>query len=215
MTVSTDFIGKAWIELEKSIILYRGEPVGTVAARDPSIAALNYDQCFTRDFAVSAVAFLVRGDTDIVRNFLNALAGLQSRDKHLDCFRPGQGLMPASFAVESRDGAEVLVPDFGEHAIARVPPVDSGFWWLILLRAYTKKTGDTSLAGSAKFQQAIHLILELCIASRFDMYPAMLVPDGSYMIDRRMGVHGQSRVMPVSAWTCRAVRSTGVVGGRR
>jgi hypothetical protein len=108
----------------------------------------------------------------------------------MDCFRPGKGLMPASFGVETRDGKEVLVPDFGEHAIARVPPVDSGFWWLILLRAYTKATGNTALAASPAFQNAIRLILELCLAARFDMYPAMLVPDGSYMIDRRMGVYG-------------------------
>lgn len=36
--------------------------------------------------------------------------------------------------------------DFGESAIGRVAPVDSGFWWIILLRAYTKSTGDSSLA---------------------------------------------------------------------
>ena len=180
----------AWDELEKSIILYRGEPVGTVAARDPEVEALNYDQCFTRDFAVSAVAFLLRGRTDIVRNFLTTLVELQSRDKHLDCFRPGEGLMPASFAVRKQGSEEVLVPDFGEHAIARVPPVDSGFWWLILLRAYTRASGDVSLAQGAEFQRAMRLVLELSLSARFDMYPTMLVPDGGYMIDRRMGVYG-------------------------
>lgn len=190
MNIDSNLIETAWNELEASIVHFQGAPVGTVAARDPSIHSLNYDQCFTRDFAVSAVVFLMRGETDIVRNFLRVMVELQSQDKHLDCFRPGQGLMPASFGVQTRDGSEVLVPDFGEHAIARVPPVDSGFWWLILLRAYTKATGDTALAASADFQQAIHLVLELCLASRFDMYPAMLVPDGSYMIDRRMGVYG-------------------------
>jgi glycogen debranching enzyme len=190
MNVDQDLIAPAWSELEKSVIHYRGQPVGTVAARDPSVDALNYDQCFTRDFAVSAVAFLLRGDTEIVRNFLSVMVDLQSHDKHMDCFRPGHGLMPASFGVESRNGEDVLVPDFGEHAIARVAPVDSGFWWLILLRAYTKATGDATLAASPAFQNAIRSILELCLASRFDMYPAMLVPDGSYMIDRRMGVYG-------------------------
>jgi hypothetical protein len=190
MNIDTRLIEMAWNKLEASIVRYRGEPVGTVAARDPDSEALNYDQCFTRDFAVSAIAFLMRGETDIVRNFLTVMTEMQSLDKHLDCFRPGKGLMPASFGVESRNGTETLVPDFGEQAIARVPPVDSGLWWLILLRAYTKATGDITLAGSADFQRAIHLILELCLASRFDMYPAMLVPDGSYMIDRRMGVYG-------------------------
>ncbi|MCU7917209.1 MAG: glycoside hydrolase 100 family protein [Candidatus Thiodiazotropha sp. (ex Epidulcina cf. delphinae)] len=190
MTEYDPLLTTAWDELEKAVIFYRGEPVGTVAARDPQIDALNYDQCFTRDFAVSAAAFLMRGRTDIVRNFLTTLVELQSRDKHLDCFRPGQGLMPASFGVKKQGPAEVLVPDFGEHAIARVAPVDSGLWWLILLRAYTRVLRDVSLAREAEFQHAIRLVLELCLTPRFDMYPTMLVPDGGYMIDRRMGVYG-------------------------
>lgn len=51
----------------------------------------------------------------------------------MDCYSPGQGLMPASFKVRTApldggDGAfeEVLDPDFGESAIGRVAPVDSG-----------------------------------------------------------------------------------------
>lgn len=51
----------------------------------------------------------------------------------MDCYSPGQGLMPASFKVrtvplEGSDGSfeEVLDPDFGESAIGRVAPVDSG-----------------------------------------------------------------------------------------
>ncbi len=190
MTERDQLLATASDELEKSVLHYRNEPVGTVAARDPDADALNYDQCFTRDFAVSAAVFLMRGQTDIVRNFLTTLVELQSRDKHHDCFRPGEGLMPASFAVRKQGSDEVLVPDFGQHAIARVAPVDSGFWWLILLRAYTRASGDTSLAGTAEFQRAIRLVLELCLTPRFDMYPTMLVPDGGYMIDRRMGVHG-------------------------
>jgi hypothetical protein len=110
MNIDTKLIETAWNKLEASIVHYRGEPVGTVAARDPGTEALNYDQCFTRDFAVSAIAFLMRGETDIVRNFLTIMVELQSLDKHLDCFRPGQGLMPASFGVESRNGTEMLVP---------------------------------------------------------------------------------------------------------
>jgi glycogen debranching enzyme len=190
MAKRSELLDTAWTELEKSVILYRGEPVGTVAARDPDVDALNYDQCFTRDFAVSAVAFLQRGQTDIVRNFLTALVELQSRDKHLDCFRPGPGLMPASFGVQRRGSEELLVPDFGEQAIGRVAPVDSGFWWLVILRAYTRASGDTDLAQRAEFQEAIRLVVELSCSSRFDMYPTLLVPDGAYMIDRRMGVHG-------------------------
>lgn len=49
----------------------------------------------------------------------------------MDCYSPGQGLMPASFKVRTvpLDGTkveEVLDPDFGESAIGRVAPVDSG-----------------------------------------------------------------------------------------
>lgn len=51
----------------------------------------------------------------------------------MDCYSPGQGLMPASFKagklpLEGRDGEfeDVLDPDFGESAIGRVAPVDSG-----------------------------------------------------------------------------------------
>jgi glycogen debranching enzyme len=190
MSESSQLLSAAWEALEKSVVFLRGEPVGTVAARDPDSDALNYDQCFTRDFAVSAVAFLMRGRSDIVRNFLSTLVSLQQREEHMDCFRAGKGLMPASFAIQKRGSDEVLVPDFGENAIGRVAPVDSGFWWLMLLRAYTKATGDMSVAGDPEFQQAIRLILEMGLRPRFDMYPTMLVPDGSYMIDRRMGVYG-------------------------
>jgi hypothetical protein len=98
--------------------------------------------------------------------------------------------MPASFKVESKPGQQYLTADFGHHAIGRVPPVDSCFWWILLLRAYVKSTGDIALAHQPEFQRAIKLILELCLLSRFEMYPTLLVPDGAFMIDRRMGVYG-------------------------
>lgn len=51
----------------------------------------------------------------------------------MDCHSPGPGLMPASFKVKSvplegNDGSfeECLDADFGESAIGRVSPVDSG-----------------------------------------------------------------------------------------
>jgi hypothetical protein len=118
------------------------------------------------------------------------MLALQSREKHMDCFKPGQGLMPASFKVESKDGKEYLTADFGEQAIGRVTPVDSCLWWIILLRAYVKATGDIEFAHQAQFQRGLHLILELCLEARFDMYPTLLVPDAAFMIDRRMGVYG-------------------------
>ncbi|CAD6203375.1 unnamed protein product [Miscanthus lutarioriparius] len=158
---------------------------------------LNYDQVFIRDFVPSAIAFLLKGESDIVKNFLLHTLQLQSWEKTVDCYSPGQGLMPASFKVRSvpLDGIseafeEVLDPDFGESAIGRVAPVDSGLWWIILLRAYGKITGDYALQERVDVQTGIRLILNLCLSDGFDMFPTLLVTDGSCMIDRRMGIHG-------------------------
>ena len=188
--MKTSILEQSRKALEASIIYYQGNPVGTVAACDPEVEALNYDQCFVRDFVVCALAFLIDGKVEIVRNFLLTMLTLQSREKQMDCFKPGQGLMPASFKVQSQDGEEYLTADFGEQAIGRVTPVDSCLWWIILLRAYVKATGDIGFAHQAEFQRGLHLILELCLEARFDMYPTLLVPDGAFMIDRRLGVYG-------------------------
>ncbi|KAJ6690594.1 hypothetical protein OIU85_006808 [Salix viminalis] len=153
---------EAWELLRDSVVYYCGSPIGTIAANDPTgSSVLNYDQVFIRDFIPSGIAFLLKGEYDIVRNFLLHTLQLQSWEKTMDCHSPGQGLMPASFKVrtfplDGDDSAteEVLDPDFGEAAIGRVAPVDSGLWWIILLRAYGKCS------------------------------------DGSCMIDRRMGIHG-------------------------
>lgn len=62
---------EAWRILENAVVRYCGSPVGTVAANDPGDKMpLNYDQVFIRDFVPSALAFLLKGEGDIVRNFL-------------------------------------------------------------------------------------------------------------------------------------------------
>lgn len=62
---------EAWDLLREAIVSYCGEPVGTIAANDPTDPhPLNYDQVFIRDFIPSAIAFLLKGETEIVRNFL-------------------------------------------------------------------------------------------------------------------------------------------------
>lgn len=66
----------------------------------------------------------------------------------------------------------------------------SGLWWIILLRAYGKCSGDLSVQERVDVQTGIKMILRLCIADGFDMFPTLLVTDGSCMIDRRMGIHG-------------------------
>jgi len=146
-------------------------------------------QVFMRDFIPSALAFLMKGEHLIVKNFLVETARLQSREKMVDLFKLGQGVMPASFKVHHRNltqKTESLLADFGETAIGRVAPVDSGLWWIILLRAYTKWTGDNSLAESPNCQRAMHLILRLCLSEGCDTSPALLCADGCSMIDRRM-----------------------------
>ncbi|XP_043709881.1 alkaline/neutral invertase A, mitochondrial-like [Telopea speciosissima] len=188
----------AWNLLRNSVVDYCGSPVGTVAANNPADKQpLNYDQVFIRDFIPSALAFLLNGEGEIVRNFLLHTLQLQSWEKTVDCYSPGQGLMPASFKVrtvplDGSNGAfeEVLDPDFGESAIGRVAPVDSGLWWIILLRAYGKITGDYALQERVDVQTGIKLIMNLCLTDGFDMFPSLLVTDGSCMIDRRMGIHG-------------------------
>ncbi|GAB4855664.1 hypothetical protein Ancab_024286 [Ancistrocladus abbreviatus] len=189
---------EAWGLMENAVVTYCNSPVGTVAANDPNDKQpLNYDQVFIRDFVPSALAFLMRGEGEIVKNFLLHTLQLQSWEKTVDCYSPGQGLMPASFKARTvpLDGnnekvEEVLDPDFGESAIGRVAPVDSGLWWIILLRAYGKLTGDYALQERVDVQTGIRLILNLCLTDGFDMFPSLLVTDGSCMIDRRMGIHG-------------------------
>uniref|UniRef100_A0A7N0TEQ9 Alkaline/neutral invertase n=1 Tax=Kalanchoe fedtschenkoi TaxID=63787 RepID=A0A7N0TEQ9_KALFE len=192
----SDVEKEAWRLLRNAVVKYCGSPVGTVAANDPNDKQpLNYDQVFIRDFVPAALAFLLRGEKGIVKNFLLHTLQLQSWEKTVDCYSPGQGLMPASFKVRTiphggEQPEEVLDPDFGESAIGRVAPVDSGLWWIILLRAYGKITGDYSLQERIEVQTGIRLILNLCLTDGFDMFPSLLVTDGSCMIDRRMGIHG-------------------------
>jgi glycogen debranching enzyme len=181
---------QAWELLEKSILTYQGREIGTIAAKDPDVVALNYDQCFVRDFISSALLFLMRGRTEIVRYFLEETLKLQPKTTQFDSSKPSRGLMPASFKIIAYEGGEYLKADFGDHAIGRVAPADSGLWWIILLRAYTIATNDFSLAHRPDFQEGIRFILELCLVTRFDMYPMVLVPDGASMIDRRMGMYG-------------------------
>ncbi|HEY9667651.1 MAG TPA: glycoside hydrolase 100 family protein [Coleofasciculaceae cyanobacterium] len=208
-------IEEAESRLRQAIMTYKGQPVGTVAAKEagPKEEQLNYGHCFIRDFIPSGLAFLMQDDREIVRNFLEFTLGLQSdkasskegeglfgevrrtwqgKELLIDGIRLGQGLMPASFEVTSNQEIE---PDFGQRAIGRVTPVDSGLWWIILLRAYEKacqiaNRPEESIAHREEFQRGIQLILDICLSKRFDMTPTMLVPEAAFMIDRRMGVYG-------------------------
>lgn len=67
----TDVERRAWKLLQDAVVTYCGNPVGTVAANDPGDKLpLNYDQVFLRDFIPSALAFLLKGENEVVKNFL-------------------------------------------------------------------------------------------------------------------------------------------------
>ncbi|WOG84740.1 hypothetical protein DCAR_0103924 [Daucus carota subsp. sativus] len=189
---TSPMISEAWEALKRAKLHFRGKAIGTIAAMDSSEEKLNYDQVFVRDFVPSALAFLMHKEAEIVKNFLLKAIRLQSSEKKIDCFHLGEGVMPASFKVvnDPVKNKETLVADFGESAIGRVAPIDSGFWWIILLRAYTKSTGDDSLAEKPECQKGMRLILSLCLSEGFDTFPTLLCADGCCMIDRRMGVYG-------------------------
>jgi len=176
--------------LRKSIVRYRGEPVGTSAAVDPNPVAANYDEVFVRDFVPSAIYFLLCGETDIVRNFLREVMRLRGQQVVLEGHRRSAGLMPASFHVIKDSDGERLEADFGDRAIGRVVPVDSAMWWMFLLRAYVVTTGDWGFVKSDEVQTCMGEILDLYLTERFESSPTLLVPDGSFMIDRRMAVYG-------------------------
>ncbi|GLJ41098.1 hypothetical protein SUGI_0851280 [Cryptomeria japonica] len=185
-------IEDAWENLRRSLVYFHGRPVGCIAALDSNEEALNYNQVFVRDFVPAALAFMMNGEHEIVKNFLLKTLYLQGWEKRIDCFTLGKGVMPASFKVlhDPLRDTETLIADFGESAIGRVAPVDSGFWWIILLRAYTKSTGDHSLADMPEIQRGMRLILSLCLSEGFDTFPTLLCADGCSMIDRRMGIYG-------------------------
>ncbi|CAB4300676.1 unnamed protein product [Prunus armeniaca] len=191
---SIAMVEEAWERLKKSYVYFKGKPVGTLAAMDPMAEDLNYNQVFVRDFVPTGLACLMQKDPelDIVKNFLLKTLHLQGWEKRIDNFTLGEGVMPASFKIlfDQYRGKETLVADFGGSAIGRVAPVDSGFWWIILLRSYTKCTRDHTLAELPEVQKGMKLILNLCLSDGFDTFPTLLCADGCSMIDRRMGIYG-------------------------
>eukprot|EP00271_Cylindrocystis_brebissonii_P021003 TRINITY_DN7315_c0_g1_i1.p1 TRINITY_DN7315_c0_g1~~TRINITY_DN7315_c0_g1_i1.p1 ORF type:complete len:690 (-),score=155.03 TRINITY_DN7315_c0_g1_i1:1201-3117(-) len=191
-SVADAMVRDAWVNLRKALVFFRGQAVGTIAALDSGEEAVNYDQVFVRDFVPSGLAFLMNGEPEIVRNFLLKTLRLQAWEKRVDVFTLGEGVMPASFKVlhDPKRNTDTMIADFGESAIGRVAPVDSGFWWIVLLRAYVKSTGDHALAEHPDVQRGIRLILQLCLADGFDTFPTLLCADGCCMIDRRMGIYG-------------------------
>ena len=132
--------------LNRSLIYYQGDPIGTAAACDKRVVAANYNECFVRDFVPSAIVFLLDGKHEIVRNFLVTVMRLGGHQHVMKGHKRSMGLMPASFHVVKEDGKEEVIADYGDRAIGRVTPVDSAMWWMIVLRAYVVATGDREFA---------------------------------------------------------------------
>jgi len=184
-------LNDAYRVLEESIIHYQGKPVGTVASHDPDAPAANYTDCFVRDFVPSAFVFLLDGRGEIVRNFLEVALQLRETQEEIEGHENIPRVMPASFKVITHeDGREELHADFGDRAIGRVAPVDSMMWWVLLVQAYAHATGDEAFIGREDVQRGLRLITGICLRDRFEVFPTLLVPDGCFMIDRRMSVYG-------------------------
>ncbi|WP_420797026.1 glycoside hydrolase 100 family protein [Ectothiorhodospira mobilis] len=187
----TDPIASAYRLLEASLVYSEGREVGTIASLDAHAPAENYADCFVRDFVPSALVFLLDGRSGIVRNFLALVLRLRDQQEEVEGHRTVAKVMPASFRVHcDENGNEQIHADFGDRAIGRVAPVDSMMWWLILLVAYERISGDQAFTRSPECQRGIRMILNICLQDRFEIFPTLLVPDGSFMIDRRMGVYG-------------------------
>ncbi|KAL5208312.1 hypothetical protein ABZP36_032747 [Zizania latifolia] len=76
---------EAWDLLQESVVYYCGSPVGTIAANDPNDTnPMNYDQVFIRDFIPSGIAFLLKGEYEIVHNFILHTLQLQSWERTMD-----------------------------------------------------------------------------------------------------------------------------------
>lgn len=187
--LDADVAAEAEAVLHDAGVYLRDELIGTIAARDSIADPLNYGECFVRDFAVSAAAFLADGRGDAVRAFLRVMAEVQPTEFG-SAAPPPPGLMPASFTVERADDGERLVADYGQRAIGRVAPVDAALWWIVILRAYVRVHGDDAFAREPSVRSALERVLRFYLREQFEMLPSLLVPDGSSMIDRRMGVYG-------------------------
>jgi glycogen debranching enzyme len=181
---------EAWELLRRSVVTYKGEPVGTVASYQPGDVPVNYDQVFARDFVSPALAFMGIGEFNIVAQYLRTIASQVRTEEVWTPGVPSMGLMPASFKVVQVNRDEEIQADFGDRAIGRVPPVDSGLWWILLLDWYTECSGDRTLVDDASIQKVLEAVLKLYCHCSFDLTPALLVSDGACMIDRRLSISG-------------------------
>ncbi|EXB39328.1 hypothetical protein L484_025023 [Morus notabilis] len=129
---SLSMLVKAREAFKRAVVFLQGQPVGTVAALDDSEEKGIFSKC---DLFSEESGFRNR-ETFYLDYYAYSI--LEEKDK----FPMAEGVMLASFKVvhDPIRNSEILTADFGESAIGRVAPVDSGLWWIILLGAYTKST---------------------------------------------------------------------------
>lgn len=205
MTNLEESFDSAYEVLRDAEVRYHGQVVGSVASHDPKAAA-NYAECFVRDFVPHALTYLLDGKSEVVRNFLNLVLKLRDLQEELEGHQNLPKVMPASFRViRESHGKERLQADFGQRAIGRVAPVDSMMWWVILTAAYNQFSGDAEFAQRKEVQRGIRTILNICLRDRFEVFPTLLVPDASFMIDRPMGVFGHP--LEIQSLFCGALRA--------
>jgi len=82
--VIDQMVQEAWDNLRRSRVLSE-EALWHQCCFGHFRSCLNYDQVFVRDFVPSALAFLMNGEHDIVRNFLLKTLRLQSWEKRGQC----------------------------------------------------------------------------------------------------------------------------------
>ena len=204
--MNDESLQKAYTLLNRSVICCDGRPIGTAAVGDPDRPpAKNHGECFIRDFFVSGLVFLADGNPGIVRAFLLAVLDITEQEHESTEASIHPSVMPASFrVVRGAGGSETLEGDFGDLAIGRVAPVDSLFWWTWLLCVYVDATGDVEITRQDDVQNNLERVLALSANDAFEVFPTLMVPDGAFMVDRRMGVYGHP--LEIQALFYRALR---------
>ncbi|XP_025011889.1 probable alkaline/neutral invertase A, chloroplastic isoform X2 [Ricinus communis] len=167
---------EAWKLLNDAVVRYCGSPVGTVAANDPGDKQpLNYDQVFIRDFVPSALAFLLRGEGEIVRNFL--LHTLQLQALFYSALRCSREMLTVN------DGSKNLVRAINNRLSALSFHIREYYWVDIkkINEIYRYKTEEYSMDATNKF----NIYPEQIPAWLMDWIPE----EGGYLIGNLQPAH--------------------------
>ncbi len=205
-------VNSAYDVLRRATLSFEGQTVGYAAAvGDGWLSADNYRHCFVRDFVPAALVCLADGDLSTTKGFLRTVLSVISSDCSMASHRIHKGIVPASFHVEQHEDGERLASDFGDRSIGRVAPVDALLWFVILLGIYTRVSGDRTIVEDARCRGQLEAMLRLCLEGSFEIFPTLLVPDGAFMVDRRMGVYGHP--LEVQVLLLRMLRTVTVLLG--